>query len=452
MAVLAPMPEGKGAHGHRGVSRRPSQLAQRVTDVLDQGSLPRQVTSTITTVASSASGSPSAKSTASASTARAASGAVSPRISRSAASSALLAHLVSRSRGARRLHHAVGVEDEPVSRQQRGGGGLVARVRKQPQHGAAPVEALHPAVRAQEQRRRVACVRVRDRSAWLVEDGVGQGDEAVGGETRGERAVEPLAHLVGRQGQGHEVPQRRVSAGHEQRRRSSLAADVRYGDPEAAAGQSGELVGVAAELLRETPRDADGVPRHIGHGPRKQAALHVSRIALQPLGTPQVAARGHLGAERRQQACVVPRLLHEVGHAVAHDGDRERHRRPRSHDHHGQGRIEGADTGHQLQPLAPRGRVPRVVEVHDQGVEPLLRLQRRQHVGGRGSGLHREAMQLEQETEGGQHVRLIVRDQDASGMAVGERVRCVGHGLEARRHSDRRAARGSSREARRAGR
>ena len=84
------------------------------------------------------------------------------------------------------------------------------------------------------------------------------------------------------------------------------------------------------------------------------------------------AAQLDLGAQGREQARVVPRLLDEVARAAAHRLDRLVDAAPRRHDDHGQRRRRAPGAREQqVEPLAPGGGVARVVEVHEHGVEVL---------------------------------------------------------------------------------
>jgi hypothetical protein len=75
-------------------------------------------------------------------------------------------------------------------------------------------------------------------------------------------------------------------------------------------------------------------------------------------------------ADRREQASVVPRLRDVVGGPVLHELHGSLERRPRGHEHHGHLGVELPDRAEQLDPLATRGRVARVVHVlhHDADV------------------------------------------------------------------------------------
>src|SRR5690606_34962631 len=73
------------------------------------------------------------------------------------------------------------------------------------------------------------------------------------------------------------------------------------------------------------------------------------------------------------------------------------------------------------QAFLARGSVARVVEVDQRGVETTA-LQQRQRLGRRGGGLAGKAFGLEQQAQRLQHVRLVVRDQHAGGLAAAHAV------------------------------
>src|SRR6185436_10007349 len=114
---------------------------------------------------------------------------------------------------------------------------------------------------------------------------------------------------------------------------------------------------------------------------------------------------------------VVPRLLHVVAGAAAHGLDRALHAPPGGHHHHRKRRIEPPQGGEQVEPLAAAGGVARVVQIDQGGVEVLV-LERREHARRRGRRHHGYAFALEQEPQRFQHVRLVVRRDDARHVAI----------------------------------
>jgi hypothetical protein len=66
----------------------------------------------------------------------------------------------------------------------------------------------------------------------------------------------------------------------------------------------------------------------------------------------------------------------------------------------------------QVEPFLPRRRVPRVVEVHQHGVE-VARFERREDARGRLRGLDLVLLRFEEQAERLENVLLIVGDEDA---------------------------------------
>ncbi len=108
---------------------------------------------------------------------------------------------------------------------------------------------------------------------------------------------------------------------------------------------------------------------------------------------------------------VVPGLLHEVAHAAPHRFDREIHAGPARHDDDGEEPIERLDAREQIDALTARGRVARVIQIHQDEIE-RARLERAHRRVGRRHRVVLDALSLEQELQGIEQVGLIVRDQD----------------------------------------
>ena len=123
----------------------------------------------------------------------------------------------------------------------------------------------------------------------------------------------------------------------------------------------------------------------------------------------------------RQQPRVLPRLLHEVAGAAAHRFDRHFDAAPGGHDDDRQRRIVRAQLRQQVEPFLARGRVARVVEVHQHRVELVAvdRLENRRRRSGR---LDPVALALEEQPQRLEDIRLIVRDQDARRSTVSDRI------------------------------
>ncbi len=164
-----------------------------------------------------------------------------------------------------------------------------------------------------------------------------------------------------------------------------------------------------------TGRIAGGLGDQLG----RAVAAEQPVLALEPAGVAERAAQLDLGAQRGEQPVVVPRLLDEVAGAAAHRLHRLLHAAPGGHHHRRQGGVEGLELGDQLQALAAGGGVAGVVEVEQHGVE-VGGLHRGEHARGRGGGLDRVALALEQQPQRLADVGLVVRDEN---VCAGERER-----------------------------
>ena len=160
------------------------------------------------------------------------------------------------------------------------------------------------------------------------------------------------------------------------------------------------------------------IARGLGDDLRHALAAQQRVLGLEPLPLAQRLAQFDLGPDDRQQPRVVPGLLDEVARAAPHRFDRDLDAAPRRHHDHRQRRIDPLDARQQVQAFFAGRRVARVVQVDQRDVE-LARLHRREHAGGRGRGLEREPLGLEQQPERLEHVRLIVGDQHARFAAAG---------------------------------
>jgi hypothetical protein len=121
----------------------------------------------------------------------------------------------------------------------------------------------------------------------------------------------------------------------------------------------------------------------------------------------------HLGAQNRQQALVLPRLLHEVARPPAHGLDRQPHVAPRSHNDDRNAAIESYNLGKQVQAFLARGRVARVVQVDENGIVELTS-ERFAHRGGRLRRINYKALGAKQQLDGFQNMRLVVTGQNPS--------------------------------------
>ena len=72
---------------------------------------------------------------------------------------------------------------------------------------------------------------------------------------------------------------------------------------------------------------------------------------LEPVAGAERASELDLIPENRDQALVLPRLLHEVARSEAHRLDRQVDRAPRRHHHHRQRAVEADEARQQVEPL-----------------------------------------------------------------------------------------------------
>ncbi len=131
-----------------------------------------------------------------------------------------------------------------------------------------------------------------------------------------------------------------------------------------------------------------------------------------------LARRGPPGRGRPECAgwkadvVVLPGLLDEVAGALAHRLDRQADARPGRHHHHGERIVDRAQAAEEVQALLAGGRVPGVVEVHEDDVE-LAAGDRLHDFHRRGGGLGLVAFGLEQQPQGLTDLALVVGDQGA---------------------------------------
>src|SRR5947208_14533688 len=144
-------------------------------------------------------------------------------------------------------------------------------------------------------------------------------------------------------------------------------------------------------------------------------------FALELLAATQRPAELDLGAERGEQAAVVPRLLNEVARAAAHRLNRAVDTGPGGHHDDRGRRVESLEPREQIESLRPRSRVAGVVHVDQEGVEVAL-VEGGEDGAGGGGALDLVALAFEKELERLQDVLLIVGNEDAGGGGWG------GHG------------------------
>ena len=121
-----------------------------------------------------------------------------------------------------------------------------------------------------------------------------------------------------------------------------------------------------------------------------------------------------LGAQDRQQAFVLPRLLDEIASAAAHGFDGKSNVAPGRHDNDRNAAVEGHDFGEQVETLLAGGGVAGVIQVDENGI---VELGGQSFADGRRrlGGVDHEAGRTQQQFDSFQDVRLIVGRQDAAG-------------------------------------
>lgn len=148
---------------------------------------------------------------------------------------------------------------------------------------------------------------------------------------------------------------------------------------------------------------------------RQQLRLHLPgdvEVALQRVDGGFF--RAQMLAERVEQFVVVPGFQDEVARAAPHRLHGEFDGAPRGHDNDRRRVRQLLEPRQHVESLLPGGGVARVVEVHEDQVRPVGQGRFEQGFG----MVHANrlvAFALQEETKGGQHVGLVVGDEDASG-------------------------------------
>ena len=212
---------------------------------------------------------------------------------------------------------------------------------------------------------------------------------------------------------GHEPPARPARHGVNGLRNGALAGAVLAGDEDVGFRRSD-----ARDQLHHRAHR-----RRLGDQHRPPVGLQCSILGFEPLLAPQRARELDLRAHDREQPRVLPRLLHEIARAAAHRLDRDLHAAPRRHDDDRQRGIMRAQLREQIEPFLTRGRVARVVQVHQHRVE-LVAVDRLENRGRRSGRLHPVPLALQEQAERLQDVRLIVRDQHTRNGGLGSH-RCL---------------------------
>ena len=186
---------------------------------------------------------------------------------------------------------------------------------------------------------------------------------------------------------------------------------------------------VAADAGRGLPRRRELAAVHLRERRGQQLALDAAGLVeFAPLVALQLAARASLldlGAQRADELLVVPRLLHEVADAAAHRFHRKIHRSPAGHHDDREQAVVLLHAREQIDPLASRGGVAGVVEIHQEQVVRAARDGIDDRVRRR-DGVHDDAFAFEQKAKRIEQIGLIVGNQNARRNGAGR-----GHGQDA---------------------
>ena len=139
----------------------------------------------------------------------------------------------------------------------------------------------------------------------------------------------------------------------------------------------------------------------------------------EPAAEPAGLAKLHLGAQRGHQSVVVPRFLDVVASAPAHGLDRTFDTAPGGHGDDGERGVEFPQGAQEVHAFAAGGGVAGVVEVHQHAVE-IAGGGHFQHFVGRMRGQHGHARALQQQAQGLEDVRLIIRNEDRGLARLGQ--------------------------------
>ena len=154
-------------------------------------------------------------------------------------------------------------------------------------------------------------------------------------------------------------------------------------------------------------------PHRRRFGEDRRAAVSLQRLVrgLELSSAANRAPQFGLRADDRQEAFVLPRLLHEVAGAAAHRFHRDIHRSPRRQDDDRQRFIGGVDALEEIEALLAGRGIARVVQIHQDDVV-VLELERAQQLRRRRRGVDDEALGLQQQPQRFDDVGLVVRDED----------------------------------------
>ena len=203
----------------------------------------------------------------------------------------------------------------------------------------------------------------------------------------------------------------RLQARGEQRAGDAFAGNVGQQQPQAAGTELQKIVIIAADFPRRH------APAAIGRGLQRLRVLRKQALLNVP-GDLQIAPGvfsffGEIGLffDGGQQARVVPGLLDEIGGAAAHGFDREIHARPRRHHDDRRRSPQSQQLVEQVESFVAGGGVARIIHVHQDQVESAA-LGGGQRISRRVGGFRLMARAFEEQTNGFEHIGLIVAYQD----------------------------------------
>src|SRR5438105_3028880 len=170
---------------------------------------------------------------------------------------------------------------------------------------------------------------------------------------------------------------------------------------------------------------------------RQQLALNLRRLLLLffylYVCFTQLLRTSNQVAALLNELRVGPGLLDEIGSAPLQGFYGQLNGPPGCNDQNGNCRIEFADAGDEVETFGARGGVERVIEIHDQQIK-LTRVQRLQHRGGMHHGLRLESLELQQQRDGMEDVRLIIGHKYPLGLGGQASLSSQGSGMRAILH------------------
>ena len=239
---------------------------------------------------------------------------------------------------------------------------------------------------ADQQRRIVAGVRVES-AARRVDARVAERHEAAARHVAAEQPVDAGADRAGRGPFLREGADGRLQVRHQQRRRHALAGDVRDRDAQRRCRRSACRSSRRRRRWPAARTTASVEPGELRRRRRQQAALDQPRLLELALLLRVAAARSRC-ASSISRCRISSSVTSSHGfctkllRAAAHRLDGGVDAAPSGHHDDRQRAVEGADLGDELEPFSPRGRIPAIVQIHQQQIERPLAQPLEHGVGG----------------------------------------------------------------------